>query len=360
MRVASCVATAVGLLAAAGCSRPPPQPPPPPPEPDTVQIDALLAVQRHRPTHLSASDAGAVFVQETDDGNDVVCRVNAAALPQKVGLNSAAVLAAMGCGGTKGNFLDLAATDNTVYFYFAASVGRQSQACLGYLSPEGKIQILADDRKLADLSGAGDSLSIYRADMAPSGGKIWLWLHSVQGSCFLQIDPAASPPTIGRPFARPTADFAAPVLTGDQYTVGAGPDGSIVIADLWVGTIWQIEPDGFTKPLASLVGLPNAMSAPSVDKQGRVVMFSAGDQDILPRTEGQQPSNIAVTQFPALLIFGQSQVRRFSRAMIRVSEPFRVEDLRLSSMCPSPDHDGWIAYDAAAGELFHVRLTVRQ
>jgi|GEM_PF-1473678 hypothetical protein len=360
MRVASCVATAVGLLTAAGCSRPPPPPPSPPPQPDTVQIDALLAVQRHRPTHLSAGDAGAVFVQETDEGNDVVYRVNAAALPEKIGLSSAAVLAAMGCSGGKGNFLDLAATDNTIYFYFAASVGRQSQACLGCLSLGGKIQVLADDRKLADLSGAGDTLSIYRADMALSGGKIWLWLHSVEGSCFLQIDPEASPPAIGRPFARPTADFAAPVLTGDKYTVGAGPEGSIVIADLWIGTIWQIEPDGFAKPLGSLVGLPNAISAPAVDKQDRVVMFSAGEQNILPHGEAQQPSNIGATQFPALLIFGQNQVSRFSRTAIRVGAPFRLEDLRLSSMCPSPDHDGWIAYDAAAGELFHVHLIVRQ
>jgi len=358
--VAMCLVMVAVSLAASGCSRPPPPVAPPPPQPDTVQIDALLAVHRQRPTHLSSSGAGVIFVQETDEGNDVVYRVNSAALAEKIGLSSAAVLTAMGCEGAKGNFLDLAVTDHTIYFYFAASVGRQFQACLGCLGPDGKIQILADTRKLADLSGFGNTLSIYRADMALSGGKIWLWLHSVAGACFLQIDPQASPPAIDRPFARPTADFAAPILTGDKYTVGAGPEGSLVIADLWMGTLWEIAPDGFSTPLASLVGLPNAMSAPSVDKQDRVVMFSAGDQNILPRTEEQSAGDIGATQFPALLIFAPKQISRFSRPAIRVGAPFRVEDLRLSSMCPSPDHDGWIAYDAAAGELFHIRLTVGQ
>ena len=197
--------------------------------------------------------------------------------------------------------------------------------------------------------------------MTPSAGTIWLWLHSVDGSIFLLIDPKnpALPAMITRPFVQPMAGVSALPLTRENYALGAGANGGMLILDYWSGILWQVSPTGFCKPLHNLTGLPSTASAPTLDADGRLAIFFAGADVFVPRDDSQTPEQIPYTEFPALLLFGDKDVKSFPVSTLLSRDQFPPANLQFGCMCPTADQSGWIAYNPAAGEFFRMKLVHR-
>ncbi|MGA3067305.1 MAG: hypothetical protein ABSF29_10705 [Tepidisphaeraceae bacterium] len=347
-------------LLIAGCSRPAPPPIAPAQDttPNCVQITPVVAAMPNIPTHLAIAATSTYFVQETDNGLDTVYRIDPLDQSHTTALTSAAVAAAMGKPTGTGNFQDLAAEGDTLYFYFAGQQGHEFFSCVGRFDPAGKIQILADYQFLSTLCAVGDSISIYRAEMAASGDIIWLWLHSVDGSFFLQIDPSNPDATaiVSRPFIQPQADLTTLQFTNDNYAVGAGPDGDLLVLDYFVGDLWQISPQGLAKPLHSLTGLPSSASAPALDPSERIAIFFSGTDLFVPRSDAQQMEQTPYTEFPALMLFSDQDTQSFSVTALRTPAEFPAAKLQFACMRPTSDGSGWIAYNPSDGEFFRLKL----
>jgi hypothetical protein len=333
-----------------------------PADPDAVQIDPVVAVAPNTNTHLATGSTGVYFVQETDDGDDSVYRLNDLDLAVKTELSSAAIAAAMGRPAVHGNFQDIAAVNDDLYFYFAGREDRNFVSCLGRFTSDGKLKILADNQKLGDLTGAGDTLSILQGSMTQSAGIVWLWLHSAAGSYFVQVDPKATDPAnmVRIPFAHLTADMTQPVLTHDASTIGSGPNGTIHIIDGYMGILWEISPDGVAALKHNLTGLPSGLSSPVLDSEQRTILFATGSDMLPPRLESQHPEAMDYTEFPALLIFGSGRIQAFGKSVLRCNSQFPAEDLHIIDLCATPDGGAWIGYDPGAGELFKLQLVSTQ
>jgi hypothetical protein len=359
----ACVAIALSLLTA-GCSRPSAPAPAAtaPPDPDSVQVEPIAAVAPNTNTHLATGSTGVYFVQETDDGDDSVYRLNDLDLAVKTELSSASIAAALGRPAVHGNFQDITAADDDLYFYFVGREQRNFVSCLGKYSPDGKLKILADDQKLGQLTGAGDTLSICQGNLTQSAGIIWLWLHSAAGSYFVQADSKSSDPaaSVHVPFTQLTSDMTVPVLTHDSSTMGAGPNGSVLIIDGYMGILWEISPDGVAAVKHNLTGLPSNLSSPVMDSQERTILFATGGDMIPPRLETQHPEAMDYTEFPALLILGSGRIQSFGKSVLRCNSQFPAEDLHIVNLCATTDGSGWIGYDPGAGELFKLQLVSTQ
>jgi hypothetical protein len=346
-----------------GCSRPDaPTAPPATEEPNAVQIDPITAVLPNLPTHLCVSDSLTAFVQETDNGLDTVYEISPLDMACASQLTSAAVAAAMGKPDAHGNLQDLAADGDTIYFYFVGNYKRAFVSCLGRLNPSGKVEILADQGRLGTLCGIGDAISIYHGQLAQSGGKVWLWLHSEDGSYFLQVDPKSTDPAtlISRPFDHPVADLAAPSFTRESYALSPGPAGGLLLLDYWNGILWQITPTGYAKSLHSFTGLPNNASPPAIDATGRIIVFFSGTDLFVPREDSQMPEPIPYAEYPALIVFGdKQQYLIFQRSELLSGGQFPAENLKFNILCSTANNTAWLAYDPGSGEIFRLRLVNR-
>ncbi len=351
------------LTVSGGCSRPAPPPAPAAAaaDPNYCQIDPITAALPGLPTHLAASDALTAFTQETSNGLDTVYQIDAMETSRPTLLTSAAIGKAMGKPGARGNIQDLAADGSTIYFYYAGSAHRAFVSCLGRMGPSGKIEILADQQRLGDFCGMGDAISIYRGQLAISDGQIWLWLHSEDGSYFIQIDPKSSDPSalLRKPFDKPVSDLAPPSLTRESYALAPGPGGGLLILDYWSGILWYMSPVGFMKPMHNFTGLPSNVSAPAMDEQGRIGAFFAGSDMFVPREDSQVPEEIPFAEYPALLLFGDKKILPFGRSALLSPAQFPQGQMQISAMISSADGSAWIGYDAAAGEIFRLHLLTR-
>jgi hypothetical protein len=345
-----------------GCSNPPPPPAPPQQhDPNFVQIDPLTAVLPGRPTHLCVSDSLTAFVQETDNGLDTVYQISPMDMAAATDLTTTSVAAALGKPDARGNFQDLAADGTTIYFYFVGSYKHMFLSCLGRLNPSGKIEILADQKRLGKICGVGDSISIYTGQLARSGDNIWFWLHSEDGSHFLLIDPTSTDPAtrVGSPFDRLTTDLNPPAFTRESYALSGDADGGMLILDYWSGILWQITTEGYAKPLHNFTGLPAGASAPVLDADGNIAVFFAGTDTFAPRSDSQEPEQIPITQFPALILFKPDKTVTFSTPKLLTNGGFAVTTLQFTSMCARADGKAMIAYDPGAGEIFRLRLVIK-
>jgi hypothetical protein len=324
-----------------------------------VQIDPLTAVVANETTHLAAGKAGIFFDQETDDGTDTVFQINQLDSAETTTLTAQSVGLAMGQKNVTGNFQGLAVAGDWLYFYFTGSADRASLCCVGRWNSQGQIEILANNQQLIDTTGTGDTLSICRGEMAQSDGIVWLWLHSINGSYFLQIDStlAQTRPTVESRFKNLTIDYQPPDFTHDNYSVGAGPNQTLLIIDSWLGALWRVRPDGIIKQIHLLTGLPKEMSSPALDDQNRIIIFATGSDLIPPRVDSQAPEPMDYTEYPAFLIFTDEKITAYPRKMLKTQPPYDIDKLTIKNLCPVPDKTGWIAYDPNAGELFRIHLT---
>jgi hypothetical protein len=312
---------------------------------------------------VAVSSAGIFFVQETGEFRDHVDRLNELNSPTPTGLNCDAIAGAMGHPDAAGNIQALAVSGDWLFFYFAGSEKRDLVACVGrYSIADHKLQILADTDRLGQLTGAAGTLSLYRPEMMTSGNSVWLWLHAIDGSCFLQIDPANADPTtaIRRDFDRLTCDFQQPDFTHDGYfSVGAGPQGSLLIEDRWMCVLWEISPNGHTVEAASLTLLPREMSPPAMDGQRQINFFVADSPALAPRETSPQPPKMPAVDFPALLYYHDQEFDDFGKVALLSDKEFPAEELRFSSLVPNGDQTGWIACDTTVGEIFQIHLIAR-
>ncbi len=353
---------------ALGCSRPaePLAAPSPTSQVDarppvySLRIDPLTAIPRHGLIHLTAVPAGIYFVLETKGGSETVEFVNESNFVEETPLTSASVAAAFGYPAVTGTFQGLAGAGDFLYFYFAGTSEQHFHAALGrYSLTSKKIELLADEHQIADLSAAGDELSICRGEVACAGKTLWLWLHSLDGSYFLQRDLDQPGPEIPlrRGFDHLDAQSLVPELTHEGYEVNGCANGALLILDPWMREIWQITPAGKATPVVCLVGLPNALSAPVPDANNQIVLFSADAELIGPRLESQRPQTMPSIEFPALMIFGGADPTAVSRSEMRCPPQFSIDSFRFAAMCQSPRGNGWIGYDTASSELFSLNLS---
>jgi hypothetical protein len=275
-------------------------------------------------------------------------------------LTTASVAAALGKPTAHGNLVDLAADGNTLYFYFVGQYKNIFLSCLGRLDTDGKIEIVADQSRLANLCGIGDAISIYQGQLALSAGKIWLWLHCEDGSYFLQVDPTATDPSamIRRPFDHVTADLASAAFTHENYALAPGPAGGLLVLDYWSGILWNINTTGYARPLHNFVGLPNNASPPALDSQGRIAVFFSGTDLFVPRDDSQ-PEQIPYAEYPALILFGDAKNLIFPRTELLSGGQFPAEKLQFNPIRSTADMTGWLAYDPGSGEIFRLRLINR-
>jgi hypothetical protein len=356
------------MLTFAGCDRPS-QPaggnadagPPPPPR---LRLSTIAPLLPDRPTHFAVDQIGnVIWVQETDNGKDMAYTISAGAIPQATRLTSATILSAMNVEDGTGNIQSLAAApDGGIYFYFAGGTARDVVACVGYfLSRTSELRILAATEPIQRLARMGASLGLARGKLIPSGQSLWLWVRHSDGSAFLKfpaLPPAMSKPLeLSRPFQAIRNDRREITPAGDSCRVGVAADLSLVVVDLFNGTLWNVDTSGNASVYWSLVGLPGNMSAPAISPEGRIMVFAADSKPLKERSIAQIANPVVQAQYPAMLFFDKQSVTAINRDAIQAYPGFPVYQLQITEMAPEKGGRSWIAYDNASGELLRAELT---
>src|SRR5205814_637166 len=117
------------------------------------------------------------------------------------------------------------------------------------------------------------------------------------------------------------------------------------------------------KTLRSLTGLPGALSLPTTDRQGRLMLFAADEHVapiIQPKTEDQGPQRAGLgISYPALLIYEGNEktpLMTIARDDILAYAGFPTYGMRLREFIAHPRDEAWVSYDGGSGELLWLRL----
>jgi len=317
--------------------------------PRTATIRPLAQLLPSLTTHLTVDAAHHVyFVQESDDGNDIVFVEGADDLAKPTMLTSSAILAATGGRDNPPASVDnsghktlpaagnvqslLALADGRLLFFFGATGGRSARSCVGVFDPRsGGISVAADADRLADVSGMGPTLELARGELIANrpGGAAnqadappWLLLRHSDAWALLRLGKLSATPgpsgdielalnhlTEAMP-AHPTAPTTAmvqvlghgvdgvlatpssdlPVMTDDAVHLAPAAQGFTAL-DLERGALWHIDQSGRASQIASLGGLSKTLSAPAVTEDGSVVLMAA-DGEVFDRPEDTDADSV--------------------------------------------------------------------
>jgi hypothetical protein len=394
------------MLAAAclagACHRRAPAPPPPSADrPRTVVLRPLTQLLPGRITHVTADAVHNVyFVQETDEGQDVVFVAGPDDVAMPTVLTSAAILAATGpipsqpaarandsgppVKAPAGNIQSLLAMpDGSVVFYFNGSAGGQPRSCVGLFKPRSAdLSILAAAPRLANLSNMGAAIGLARGTLfrARPGGADdqavtppYLLLRHSDAWALLQLgEPVPSTASMAEgirlAFDRltPPADQpppqSLPQLMRENVNLAATNDG-LVAVDLDDAALWQIDLQGVARRAAVLDGFPSAMSLPATAEDGSIVLL-APDGPTLPirgDNPGGNPSRVVHLHYPAFLRFSadgklaesvsSDAIRAYAGLPLYMFHPTALTEDVEDKVAAR-----WIAFDMVSGQLVRVYL----
>lgn len=316
-----------------------------------------------------------------------------------------------------------AGPDGEVYFYFVGGVGNVTQACLGRFDPRGggsgrargaeSIRILADTKQLADATGMGGSLELARGtllvqkpnDNSGAGTtRVLLFLRHTDGRAIFAFEPrrVGSSGTLDLSLSKPQGfsdirrgDTNEPVdLTREDCDLSTGIGGDeLIVTDRRLGALYRVDSLGKATLLASLVGLPEGVSVPTVVNddlfaqasssrttttesfKGCVLLFAPDGNPIDPPISARpDPANVRMSP-PGLLSY--SPAARTWVAMdqgdLHAPGEITVRALRLAQLLPigvgpwagTPNTPirtsaAFVAYDASSGLLVRLRLVERR
>jgi hypothetical protein len=343
--------------------------------PPTVEIRTVTQLLPTRPTHVAVDVRGNIYwVQETDEGNDLVFVAGDSVVPRATRLSSKDILAAMDTHGGSGNIQSIVVgPSGELYFYFVGAYYRWSRVCVGKYTPgSALIQILSDTTALADTSGMGRSLDLARGDLIASNRQIWLFMRHTDAWAMFAFDPkdlpATGPATLRRPFQQVQIDNVPVNLTRDSIAISAAGDQNLFLTDTGIGELARIDASGNGTILSSLIGLPNLFTPP-VAAPGKTddppatqpgapaaLMFFARADAIRSKTEAFPESPVKIT-FPAVLIFRNGGIETLSGDALLAPSGFPVYAMNLQQLYPDKDAGSWIGYDAASGQVLRIKLT---
>jgi hypothetical protein len=345
-----------------GCDRDGSSPPAPAKNPQAagVEIGRVTPLPPDRPTHVASTASGQIFwVQEAQSGRETVFAMSEGGLPAATKFSNAAVLDALGQSAAGGSIQSLVAASNgKLYFYFSGGKGRQLLAAFGCFVPDsGTTQILADTAALSRDSGMGDSLTLARGSVIRVGDVLWLWLRHEDGYALLSLDVTRVGTAPRRPFEQVYgAGQAVRPTSGREDLAGAG--NLLIYLDRQTGRLWKIEPLGETTMLHDIADLPKAVTPPSVDERGRLVMFAPDSERFVePAQDALGRPVVKGPDFPALVILEGD--KRTILARETLTAPARLNVRALAPPQLFRDRSGWLAYDPQSGELLRLRVMER-
>ena len=262
-----------------------------------------------------------------------------------------------------------------IFFYFLGTQERKSLACFGLFTPRTSgIRILADGEALGSATGMGASLPLARASIVSDTKDVWLWLRHSDGSAMFHFDPRGiprqGPIKLAKAFETARLNDQPLALTREDYEISLAPEGTLFLLDLFAGRVLQINADGTAKVVTSVVNLPNALSTPTTDRAGHLLIFAGGVDEkgqhaelIPPKTVEDAGELKLETSYPSMLIFdlsgGNPDDRRVSaieRDNIQAYPGFPVYRMRLQYLLPYPKDEAWISYDSGSGELLRLKI----
>ncbi len=354
---------AIFALVVGACDRSPPAPQQQAPRVKLYSLELwpVTPLLPSRPTHVAIDVIGNLYwVQETEDGDDIVFVMGEGAIPRATLLTSANVLKAMNLERGAANFHSITAgVDGAVYFYVLASRGRELASAIGRFDPRsGETRIITNSDKLMSLTGMGRSIGLARGKLITSGAWVWVWIRHSDDAVLMRFDAreAAKAQQIDpvNPFKTKSDLPVGATPEGDDLS--AGPDGSLLWLSPSAGTIRRITADGGSTMLRSLAGFSSGLSAPAMEGSGRLVIFASDTTPIPSRADTPTvPSGI---QYPAMLMFDGDKVEWIGRNDILAYSGFHVGTLRLNELITNPAGE-WVAYDTASGELIRLRIKER-
>jgi hypothetical protein len=345
-------------LVLVGCDRDPVAAPTSKPAPVLgVEISSVTPLPPSHITHLAPSRSGAIFwVQESDSERQAVFAMSDGGAPVLTPLSNTAVAQALQQPGAVGTLQSLAADNGgKLYFYFSGGKGKRLLAALGSFSPETRqITIIAQTPALQSLADMGDSLALARGTVLVAGNTLWLWLRQEDDSALLSLNLQQPGAQLQRGPAHVRAGAQEIRMTSATEDLAAGPDQALLYLDRAAGRIWRIGPVGDATQAADVSDLPPGLTAPSVDAQGRLVLFAPqppepDDFSLLPTT---RKSN-----YPAIVLIDGSQRTILGRSVLTAPARFSTRALALSQLLR--DRGSWVAYDTPSGEMLRLRVVQR-
>jgi len=391
------------FMGAGGCERKEHSPPiidPPALGHTYAQITALAPASAGARTHLLIDSLGNIyFSQESERGDDVMFTLAQGNVPQATGLTSNAILKAMGQPRGEGNIQSLAiGAEDNIYFFFKGGCGRHILAAVGQYAPrQAQLRILASTASIEAASGMGDSLelargSLLRDNLALGYATIYLWLRHTDGGLILNFNPgdgrgaAINLTPLGAPAANPGSpplnsmleDMScgpmfvpvAPSTTAAGATTSLTPRPALYYIDRRGARLWRINPEsGQTTPIHSLYGVPSILTPPVSDGHAGLIM-AAGESPFLANKSQlemeavtaadapEQLSNpVVAAAYPALLHLLDGKLSAIGKDDLRCGAGIPLEGLAPAAMLPDRLTRGWIAYDAASGQIVRITLT---
>jgi hypothetical protein len=357
----------VAALIGSSCDRAP-APPPASVALSTKLVAELKPITQLAPgraAHVAVDSLGNVFYTlETEKGDDGVMAVGENGIPRATQLTSANILALMGeTVGGSGTIQDLVTgPPGTLCFYFVGGKGRKMRACVGQFVPRAElIRIIYDTSQLAAASEMGDSLTIARGVLLASESRFDLLLRHTDAWVVLRFDARAL--TLGeklplsRGIERLYADEQDFDLTHERYELSPGPGGDLLLVDTKGGVMWQVNPSGRATLRVLLTGLPRELSAPTVTKDDRLLIFAAESEPIEADVTEALTRRLPRVTYPALLEIDGKEIKALiGRDDLRVFGGFPAYTIRIDKLVPTPEDKSYVAYDQASGQLMRMRL----
>ena len=188
----------------------------------------------------------------------------------------------------------------------------------------------------------GLSLPLAHGRIVFDGRSIWLWLRHTDAWAMFRIDPTKLPAsgttTLAKAYTAATLDGLPLDLTRDEYDISAAGDDKLFLIDPVEGRLMTLSSGGVAKVVQSLLGFPSALSTPTLDAKGQILVFAANADPIKPAKvediDHPTPPNIA---YPAMLVFGDHRLLAISRDDIIAYPGFPVYGMRLERVAPQPD-----------------------
>jgi hypothetical protein len=340
-----------------------------------LHLRTITQLLPNRPTHIAVDRLAHVYwVQESEDGQDVLFRIGEGGIPRTTRLTTANILTALdesgdttgaaAGAGAGGNIRDVAAAEGGIFFYFYGYRGSATKACVGQYYPQsGRIRVVANTAALEKASGMGRSMQLARASLVASGQTLYLWLRHTDASAFLSFDPRAvgadGKTELRVAFAHVVSEERKLPLTRIDADISAAPGGALYLLDLTGALLWHVDRTGEATAVLPLIGLPKRLSPPTVAGDDRLLLFAADSERIGTELEIATRQDLPAIDYPALLEIEKTEIRAIGRDDFRAHAGFPAYAVKLGRLVPeSPG--SYIAYDETSGALMRVKVSERE
>jgi hypothetical protein len=337
-----------------------------------LELKPLSPLLPNRPTHAAADALGNVYwvQEESDRGDDTLFVIGEGDIPRATELTAGNIGAALGATtDARGNIQAIAmGPGGDIYFFFLGTQGRRSLACLGIFSPKtSATRVLANFDDLAKATGMGQSLALARASIVGDAKNVWVWIRHTDASAVFRINPRNlprdGPIKLAKAFESARLEGQPLSLTREEYEISIAPEGMLFLLDLFAGRILKIKPDGTASVVRSVVNLPTALSTPTTDRAGHLLIFAGNSDKLIPPKTVEDAGQLKLeTTYPAMLIFDSAsearKVTSIERDNIAAYPGFPVFGMKLDALVPHARDEAWISYDSGSGEL--LRLKIRE